>query len=354
MAVPKFYIALLIVLAVLFGYLSYLVAAPFLSSLVWALAFSVVFHPVYVFLLTYVRWKSLAASLVLGLILALIAGPLSYVAVLLGRELLSLAEYLESGGISSFGDIARHPLFREAVEAIADITSVPEEEVTRTIMSNLSTAGRELAFRITGFAESLLAALLNLFFMTVAIFFLLKDGAGLFRKVRDSLPFAAERKETVARRVKDIIFSTMYGGVVIAMVQGLLGGIAFFGLGFSSPVLWGFIMAVASFLPAVGTLAVWGPVAVYLFVQEEVVKGIILTAVGVFGISMVDEFLRPYVIGSRTRMPFPVLFFSVIGGVQQFGLLGLVAGPMILVIFASVMEVLRGVERARQGESSVS
>lgn len=344
MTVPKFYIGLLVVLAAVFGYLAYRVVAPFLPALVWALAFSIIFYPLYTLLVRHVRWRSLASFIVLCVIIALIAGPVSYLAVLLGRELLSLTASLESGGITSFGDVARHPFFREAVETVADLLSVSEEQVTRTITDNLSTAGRELAFRVTGLAESLISTSFNLFLMAVAVFFFLRDGATLFGKVRDSLPFPEERKETVAQRVRDILFSTMYGGGVIAVVQGLLGGIAFFGLGLPSPVLWGFVMAVASFLPAVGTLVVWGPVTLYLIFTGEIVKGIILVAVGVFGISMVDEFLRPYVIGNRARMPFPVLFFSIIGGVQQFGVLGLIVGPTILVIFASLLEVLRGVE----------
>ncbi|MEW6117443.1 MAG: AI-2E family transporter [Nitrospirota bacterium] len=172
------------------------------------------------------------------------------------------------------------------------------------------------------------------------------------RPALDSLPFAEEQKDKVVKRVKNITFSTMLGGVVIAVAQGLVGGMILFVLGFSSPAVWGLVIAIVSFLPGIGHFVVWAPVAVYLLIQGEVIKGLGLIAAGVLGLGMIDDFVRPYVIGSRTKMPFPVLFFSVIGGIKQFGLLGFILGPMSLVLFISVMEVLRGIENDRRAEES--
>lgn len=337
-------------MVLLFGYFSYLVAQPFLSSLVWAVVLSIVFYPLYTVLLKYVRWKSLAAIIILCIIFVIIAGPLSYLAVLLGRELLSLSAYLERGGITTIGDVTQHPLFQKAVDAITDLTNISQEQLLRTVTKNLSAFGRELAVRITSGVERIISVILNIIFMAVAVFFLLKDGPDLFKKILDSLPFAEEQKDKVVKRVKDITFSTMLGGVVIAVVQGLLGGIIFLVLGFSSPAVWGLVIAIVSFLTGIGHFVVWSPVAVYLLVQGEVAKGIGLIVAGILVLGMVDDFVRPYVIGSRTKMPFPVLFFSVIGGIKQFGLPGFILGPMSLVLFMSVMEVLRGIENDRRAE----
>jgi predicted PurR-regulated permease PerM len=119
-----------------------------------------------------------------------------------------------------------------------------------------------------------------------------------------------------------------------------MGGVAFFILGISSPVLWGFAMAIASFLPLVGPFIIWIPASLYLYFQGAVGKAIALAVMG-GGISSIDNFLRPLIIGRRTRMPFLFIFFSVLGGIKLFGLIGIVMGPMVLALFVSILEIFR-------------
>ncbi len=106
-----------------------------------------------------------------------------------------------------------------------------------------------------------------------------------------------------------MVISTVYGGVVVALIQGTIGGITFYLLGVKSPVLLGTSISIMSFLPFLGTFSVWGPIVVYLFIQDEIIKGFILLIVGAFGISMVDNILKPIIISGRTKMPTLVVFF---------------------------------------------
>jgi predicted PurR-regulated permease PerM len=131
---------------------------------------------------------------------------------------------------------------------------------------------------------------------------------------------------------------------LVAIAQGIVGGIAFSLLGIPSPVLWGFAVSIASFIPLVGSLAVWGPAVVYLFVHGAVANAFALIVVGIFGISMIDYLLRPIIIGSRTKMHVLVILFSVLGGIQLFGIIGLVMGPLVLAVFVSVVKIFRKVE----------
>jgi predicted PurR-regulated permease PerM len=141
-----------------------------------------------------------------------------------------------------------------------------------------------------------------------------------------------------------MIASTVYGGVIVAIIQGCLGGVAFYVIGINSPVLWGIAMSVMSFVPLLGTLSIWGPAAIYLLSQGDYMHGVGLILFGVFVISMVDNILKPLIIGSRTKMPTIVIFFSVLGGIKAFGIIGLIMGPLIMAVFISVFEIFRHIE----------
>jgi predicted PurR-regulated permease PerM len=167
------------------------------------------------------------------------------------------------------------------------------------------------------------------------------------KKVRNYIPFSEEQKDRLVKLVRDIIISTIYGGIVVSIAQGTMAGIAFFLLGISTPVVWGLATSIASFVPLLGAAGVWVPMTIYLFIENEITKGIILAIVGIFGISLIDNILKPIIIGSRTKMPILVIFFSILGGLKLFGLIGLVIGPLVLALFVSLIEIFRSVEGGR-------
>jgi predicted PurR-regulated permease PerM len=136
-----------------------------------------------------------------------------------------------------------------------------------------------------------------------------------------------------------MVYATIYGGLLIAIIQGVLGGVIFWILGIPSPILWGTAMAFLSFIPIGGTALIWVPAAILLFVQGAILKGIILLGLGVFGISMVDNFLRPFFISAKTNIHPLLLFFAVLGGIQAFGLIGLVVGPLIATLCLTFIEI---------------
>jgi predicted PurR-regulated permease PerM len=177
--------------------------------------------------------------------------------------------------------------------------------------------------------------------MILSTFFFLGDGPEFIEKISNFMPFSKKQKDRLLQQTKDIIVSTMYGGVTVAAAQGIIGGILFAVLGISSPVLWGFTMFIASFIPMVGTFIIWGPAAGYLFFQGFYLKGVILVLGGVFVISPVDNILRPLIMKGKTKMPVIAIFFSILGGIKLFGFIGLIAGPLVFALFVSVFEILR-------------
>jgi predicted PurR-regulated permease PerM len=335
---------MLIVILALLGYLSYVVIRPFITPIAWAVVISILFYPAYIFLSRYIKMKSVASGVTVLLVLIVIIGPLAYTTMLLIGELQKIGEHTNDGGPdlvrSIFWKIRSSPQASKLISIVGE-NNIPTPD---ELMASLRSLGKSLAENLTLRITNLLSAVVNFLFMTFTIFFLFRDGPGFLRKARDYMPFSEDQKTRLESQIKDMIASTVYGGVAVAGIQGFLGGLAFFVLGLSAPVLWGIAMAIMSFIPLIGTLAIWGPAAIYLIIQGDYLQGIGLILYGTFIVGLADNFLRPWLIGSRTKMPTIVIFFSVLGGIEAFGVIGLIMGPLIMAVFISVFEIFRHVE----------
>lgn len=344
MPTSRFYTYMLVVFSLVLGYLAFQVMLPFLSPITWAAVLSILFYPLYEFIRRSIKWKSVASVFTLVVILLTIFGPFSYVSFLLTRELTDVVGYIESGELEDLTVILEYPGVSWVVERAREMFGLEEADVGDLLLKNLTNMGREMVGRITAGVRNLVGVTLNFIFMSLTIFFLLRDGTGFLTRLRDYLPFPPEQRARLEAQVKGMVVSTMYGGVVVALVQGILGGTAFFLLGVPSPAIWGTAIAIMSFVPMLGTFSIWGPIVVYLFLEGAVAKGFILLIIGAFGISLVDNILKPIIIGGRTKMHTLVIFFSVIGGIKLFGLIGLIMGPMSIALFISVFEIFRNIE----------
>jgi predicted PurR-regulated permease PerM len=172
--------------------------------------------------------------------------------------------------------------------------------------------------------------------MLYLLFFLLRDGAALARRIHESVPLEADIKHDLSVKFVTVIRATVKGNVLVAVLQGALGGLIFWLLGIHAPVLWGTLMAFLSLLPAVGAALVWVPVAIYFLVTGAIWQGLALIAFGVLVIGLVDNILRPVLVGKDTKMPDYVVLVSTLGGMSLFGLNGFVIGPVVAAMFMAV------------------
>ncbi|MDP2168248.1 MAG: AI-2E family transporter [Thermodesulfovibrionales bacterium] len=344
MQANRFYMFSLIILVLLMGFLSFQVMRPFLQPIAWAVVLSIIFYPLYAALRKSVRFKSVASIITLGIILIIILGPFSYLSFLLVSELRAVAGYIESGEIESLKDVLEYPKVAWLAEWMGSVLNITHENMQELLVQNLSKVGTQLIGKVTTGVGNVLSALLNFILMSLSLFFLLRDGPDFIKRLRNYMPFSEEQKSRLENQVKDMVVSTIFGGVVVAVVQGLIGGTAFYFLGIKSPVIWGIAIAIMSFVPIMGTFSIWGPAVVYLFIEGFTGKGLILLLIGTFGISLVDNILKPIIIGGRTKMPTLLIFFSVLGGMKLFGLIGLIMGPLVLALFISFLEIFRNIE----------
>lgn len=328
----------------LLGYLTYQILQPFLVAIAWAVVFSIVFYPVYAFLLRYLKFKVLASAMTLVIMLLITLGPFSYLSFILVDEIKGVVANINTGTLGSVRDIFTDPKIKNLFDKIQSYIGMEGVSISDVVIENIKKIGMGMTTSLSAGITNIAGILLDFIFMLFTMFFLLKDGPGFLARIRDYLPFNEEDKNRLIIKGKDMVISTIFGGVVVAIVQGIFGGAAFYFLGIKSPVLWGAAMSVMSFLPLLGTFSIWGPFAGYLFIQGAYIKGIILLLYGFLVISMVDNILKPLIISGRTKMPTLAVFFSVLGGIKLFGFIGFIMGPLVLALFVSVFEIFRNIE----------
>jgi predicted PurR-regulated permease PerM len=321
------------------GYFTYRIMSPFFEAIAWAIVVTIIFYPAYAYISRYVRLKPLASFLTVALILVVILGPFAYLTSVLVNELQLIASRINANNFQELQDFVSRLESYRIVKKMISYSGLSEFTSQQAIADNVRNIGKTLIGTLSLHIPDILSVLGNFVFMIFTTYFFLKDGSGFLSKAKEYMPFSERQKERLATQIKDMVVSTVYGGVLIAIIQGTLGGLAYYFLGINSPVMWGVAMSVMSFVPVLGTFIIWGPTSIYLVMQAQYVSGLVLFLFGVLVIGMVDNILKPLIIGSRTKMPTIVILFSVLGGIKLFGVIGLITGPLVTAVFLSVFEI---------------
>jgi len=312
---------------------------PFSGSILWGVILAIVFVPLYRHMLRLLRQRpSPAALATLATIVVSVILPVTLIGALLVQEGTVLYNRIQSGEI----DLGRY--FQRGLGALpAWVTGLLDRLgltnlalVEERLSTALRTSSQFLARQALNFGQNALAFALSLAVMLYLLFFLLRDGDELVDSLRAAIPLRPEQLRTLAGGVAGVIRATVKGTVVVALVQGALGGLIFWILGIHAPVLWAALMALLSLLPAVGTGLVWVPAAIYFLATGATWQGIVLIAYGVLIIGTVDNALRPILVGRETKMPDYLVLLSTLGGIVVFGVNGTVIGPLIAAMFIAV------------------
>jgi predicted PurR-regulated permease PerM len=224
-------------------------------------------------------------------------------------------------------------------------------ESLRERLSALALAlGELIAGQALSVGQNTLKFLAGLGVMIYVLFFLFRDGPFIGRAIRESLPLSPEHSSRALTLFATVVKATVKGNLVIAVIQGTIGGVTFWLLGIPAALLWGVMMTFLSILPAVGSGLVWAPVAAFLLLSGDYVHGVILLLVGLGVISLVDNLLRPKLVGKDTRLPDYVVLVSTLGGLSLFGINGFVIGPLIAAMFLAGWTIFREEWSGRKDE----
>ena len=211
-------------------------------------------------------------------------------------------------------------------------------------------ASKLAATKAVGLGQNTLGFVIGFGVMLYLMFFLMRDGKTLVQRIWEATPLQPEHKRELAAKFTTVIRATVKGNLAVAAAQGALGGFIFWILGIQGAVLWAVVMAFLSLLPAVGAGLVWGPVAIYFMATGNATKGIILATYGIVVIGLVDNMLRPLLVGKDTKMPDYVVLISTLGGMSIFGLTGFVLGPAIAALFMATWEIFANMQNAEEAQ----
>lgn len=319
-------------------YLCWLIIAPFLDVLIWAIVLAIVSHPIHRKLRERgwnETWAALATvtavifialipiGLVTASVIAQIPDAIEQVkqAVVKGKELL----YSDT----RVGHLLQRLVGQELLNDPAQLGERIKEWIALYTQQTIGVVG------------GLFTAVLKICFALFTLFYLLRDEAVISKAVINALPLDSKQSMAVYKRCRDVIKASVNGTMVIAAIQGTLGALAFWVLGIPSALLWGFVMFVMAMIPAIGAPAVWLPAVVFLLATGAWGKAIGLALWGGLIIGSLDNLLRPRLVGQRAGFHDLIIFFSVIGGLQVFGILGLFVGPVVVAIALAIVEVFK-------------
>ena len=319
-------------------YLCLLILRPFVTVIAWAVVLAIVCQPVHDWLMRRTHRVALSAFL---------TSVLTVVAFVVPALLVGGLAVTQSVGVGR----SLHATFQSPEQPFTRIAGVVAPLTTRigidqgTIIQWVQQQSDEWArsagpytMRVAG---GLMDAVVSSVFVIFALFLILRDGRNIVAAIYDSLPFERHRSEVLLRRIKDVVQASVYGVVVIALMQGALCGAMFKLLGIPAPALWGLVTVFASVLPVVGAFAVWGPGTVYLAMTGHWTQTIVLAVWGTFVVSGIDNILRPRLVAGRAGLSELAMFFALLGGFTVFGGLGVVLGPVAFATLGAIVDMLR-------------
>ena len=330
-------IAVLAVTAVAL-YLCWLMLRPFVAVLAWAVVLVIVFYPVHTHLSQRIKRRSLCALLSTFLVIVAVMLPLILLTVAVTNELAGAVRTLPSH-MDQLSDpnsaIGRASLW------IQQRLGVEAGGFQAFLVEQLRNYGSAIVGRSVGIMGNVLSAIVKTFFVIITMYYLFRDGDKIVAALPGALPFGVEQSEALLARIRQVISASVYGVVTIALLQGLLGGLAFWILGVPSALLWAVVLAFICMIPLAGSFFVWGPAALYLILTNHMTKGILLVIWGAVVISSIDNLLRPKLMKDRARLHELLVFFAVLGGMSMFGLLGIVLGPVVLAITLGLLDTFK-------------
>lgn len=334
---PQLFFLLLIMLvtATFFGLI-----LDYLLAVFWAVVIAILFYGTYQKVLTKVKGKkNLASALTLTMILLLVVIPILLVSTAIVNEGIEVYGKVQSGELN----------IKEIVQSLQDRIPIGEqrlrkiglnvEKVKDAVAEGVTTISQNIGNQLLGLTQNLMGFVVQFFLMLYILFFFFRDGPELLQSLMRIMPLDDAKEWELMQRFASVARATAKGSMVVALVQGTIGGILFAAVGIPGALLWGVLMTVLSLLP-IGSGLVWGPAAIILFIQGDIGRAIAIIIVGVLVIGLVDNFLRPRLVGQDTKMPDYLILLSTLGGIAWFGLSGFVLGPIIAALFITCWQMV--------------
>lgn len=317
--------------------LSFLIVRPFLVAILSAAALSYIFYPIYKFLRRALPagWprESAASFLTCALIVVIVMIPVAVVTATLASEVRSGYYFLQQLIASPNFSFDLPP---QATRHLGDLSQY------KTPVAELSGAVFDW---LQGVVRAIPNLLLSIFITVFSTYYFLKHAENIFKYLQEIFPLSAGKYKQIVTRFDDLSRGVIMGQVVVGTLQGVLAGIGFLVIGLPNPVLWGFLTAIISIIPLLGAALVWFPIFVYLLIKGFYLgalwKAVFLFIYGTFVVSLIDNLLKPKIVGEHAKIHPLIVLFGILGGIHLFGLPGILIGPLVLTIFDLMIEIYK-------------
>ncbi|MBE0474370.1 AI-2E family transporter [Rhodoferax sp.] len=315
---------------------------PFFAAIMWGLILSLLFTPLHRWLLPRLGQRpTLTALCTLSVALLIVILPTTLVLLLFAQEAAWFYQGLQSGDINP--SLYFHRAFNRLPDWVGAILDrfglVNFSTLQRRLSATVAQGSEVAATQVFNIGQNAFEFVVGLFIALYLAFFLIRDGDTTVRAIGRLIPLAPVHRQQLWHKFATVVRATIKGNLLVALIQGALGGLAFLALGVQGALLWAVLMAALSLLPAIGAALVWAPVALYFLLTGALWQGLALTAYGVLVIGLVDNLLRPVLVGKDTRMPDYVVMISTVGGMAVFGINGFVLGPLIAAMFLAAWQI---------------
>ena len=301
---------------------------PFLVPIIIAVALGILFHPWYCRLQGKIKKNNLSAVLMCLLVFVIFIVPLSLVLAGLVQQTTVVYENVGAGDLIT----CESGIFCDKINELQ--SNIDKQVIVENVGKFLYQHGRNFIFGLTN-------TIFGFAMMLLTLFFIFRDGHSALKYVSSIMPVEKKYRTKIISKFKEVSNSTIYGILMIAIAQGIVGGVIFWLFNVDAPIFWGFVTGFASLIPIVGTTIVWVPFGIFMLTTDPLWKGILFLLCGAFFIGGIDNILRPILMKRGTKMHTLLVFFSVLGGLDVFGFIGIFVGPLIMAMFLTILEIYR-------------
>lgn len=324
----------------------YALFAVFLVPLIWTTILVLTFYPLYSLVLRVFRGRRTLASLTMTIfVIIIVAVPIVLFSGVLTTEVVGFYQQVhvavQSGELARMLSGWEETYIGQLWERWGPQIEAFELDLPGLALSGANASSQYILGQVRDVAQNLFRFLFGFLVMSFSLFFVFRDGEDFYHTIRDLLPMEPAHKEAIFLRLYETVSAVVQGMVATAVTQGVLAGLGFWAVGISFSFFLACLSAFFAMLPIGGAAAVWLPCVVYLAISGLWGKAIGLLLWGTFAVSMVDNFLKPYIIGGRANLPTVFLFFGILGGLQAYGFLGMFLGPVVLGAIMAFVKIYR-------------
>jgi predicted PurR-regulated permease PerM len=325
--------------AALFLYACLLMLMPFINVLAWAAVLVILFHPIHQRIVNWTRRPGWSALLSTAIVISVILIPLTVLTLVIAKEIGEVGKNIP-GFLRSLLD-PNSPVIGRITGWLGRYVDINQVDPQGYLLERLNGVSETIVGRTLGIVGGVVGGIIQSFFIVFTMYYFFRDGDRIYDAMLGMIPLEATQTRMIFNRTREVIHASVYGVIVIAGIQGTLGGLAFAVLGIPSPLVWGVIMFFLSMIPLVGSTVIWVPTAIYLAVNGNWGKALALTIWGSLVIGTIDNFLRPRLVGVRAGLHELMIFFSVLGGIRIWGALGLALGPVLVAITLALLDIFK-------------